>query len=357
MVVSPGAKTLKSKKTHKPNIAAKEGSKINIIFDLDATLINSVFHETVYGNEDPQQNINSIGPLKYGVIPGKKTNSGHEDNIMYYRPFTTELLAYLTKHPRVKLSVWSTGEQKYVENICKVLFGADWAKKLVVIISRKSRVPKYTSIITQTGEVFDSDFENNAIKDLDVLYKHQRWGRIFTPKNTLLIDDNFAHYVKNFGRNIIHVPGWDGVNSCDTVLFELQQWLEKAFAKSKCDMSKIAEFIPTNRQGMTSGPAGNLYRDDPSIIRTITKNNMICAPKLYKYHSCLKQVGRKPNLSPSAYTELKAKCAMDNLFPSTNHKISRKSGKSKNSKQTTRKPTKHNRPSRTTKSKSKSKSK
>jgi hypothetical protein len=99
-----------------------------------------------------------------------------------------------------------------------------------IVISRKASTPKYTYIISQTGEVFDSDFENQPIKDLDVLFNNKRWGKIFTDKNTLLIDDNTAHYEKNAGQNIIHVPPWDGINSCDTVLFELQQWLEKVLS-------------------------------------------------------------------------------------------------------------------------------
>ena len=207
---------------------------------------------------------------------------------MHYRPFTVELLEYLTKHPLVDISVWSAGEQKYVEGICQVLFGADWKKKLKIVISRKSSIPKYTSIISQTDEIFDSDFENKSIKDLDVLFKHQRWGRIFTPRNTILIDDAAERYLMNKGQNIIHVPGWDGINSCDTVLFELQQWFEKILGQSKSNinMADTPEFKITNKLGTTTGYVKRLWKDWPTYIQTISNNNNICKPKVLKYYKC-----------------------------------------------------------------------
>ena len=289
-------------------------SRINIIFDLDATLINSVFHETRYGNENPESHVNSIGPHQYVVIPGKHTPTGRTDNIMYYRPFAAELLEYLAKHPNVYISVWSTGEQKYVENICKVLIGAKWKKVMPIVISRKTRIPKFTSIISQTREIFDSDFENQAIKDLDVLFKHPKWGKTFTRKNTLLIDDNFAHYVKNAGNNIIHVPAWDGINSCDTVLFELKEWLGKLLGKKNYDMSKIQGFTLTNKLGMTFGPESNLYSDRPTTIKTISKNNTICAPRLVKYHQCIRKIQGDKTMESEKINKMQDKCVNNNLM-------------------------------------------
>lgn len=297
----------------------KDAKKINVIFDLDATLINSVHIDTVYGNPDPDLQITSLGPHRFGIIPGKKTATGQPSDIMYYRPFTVELLEYLTKHPLVDISVWSAGEQKYVEGICQVLFGADWKKKLKIVISRKSSIPKYTSIISQTGEIFDSDFENKSIKDLDVLFKHQRWGKIFTPRNTILIDDAAEHYLMNKGQNIIHVPGWDGINSCDTVLFELQQWFEKILGHdiSHINMADTPEFKITNKLGTTTGFAKRLWKDWPTYIQTVSTNNNICKHKVLKYYKC-KMAAHKDNLTPEQKTAIKTKCARDNLFPLPN---------------------------------------
>ena len=53
----------------------KDAKKINIIFDLDATLINSVHIDTVYGNPDPDLQLTSLGPHRFGIIPGKKTGN------------------------------------------------------------------------------------------------------------------------------------------------------------------------------------------------------------------------------------------------------------------------------------------
>ena len=59
--------------------------KINIIFDLDATLISSNMNFTKYGNKDPEWNTQSIGPHQSIIIPGPKLSEGQESNLLYYR--------------------------------------------------------------------------------------------------------------------------------------------------------------------------------------------------------------------------------------------------------------------------------
>jgi len=130
----------------------------NIIFDLDATLISSNINCVNNGAEEPDWNTQSIGPHQKVIIPGSSKNCKDEHNLMYYRPYGPELLLYLNELPNVNVSVWSSGEQKYVESICKVLFGTEWKTQLKIVISRNASVPKYSSIISQTGEIFDSDF-------------------------------------------------------------------------------------------------------------------------------------------------------------------------------------------------------
>jgi hypothetical protein len=313
-------------------------AKINVIFDLDATLINSVFIETIYGNQEPDLQLTSLGPHRLVIIPGKKTTTGQSNNIMFYRPFTVELLEYLNKHPLVDISVWSAGEQKYVEDICRVLFGADWKKKLKIVISRKASAPKYTSIISQSGEIFDSDFENKSIKDLDVLFNHVRWGQIFTRRNTILIDDAAEHYLMNKGQNIIHVPGWDGINSCDTVLLELQQWFEKILgqAKSHINMAATLEFNLKNRLGATTGNVKRLWKDWPTYIKTVSNNNNICKPRVLKYYKC-KMDANKDKLTPEQKIAINTKCARDNLLIKPSNTRRRKNTKTINKFHTTKK--------------------
>lgn len=293
-----------------------KGSKqaiINIIFDLDATLISSNNIPTNYGSPEPDWKTMTIGPHNMAIIQGSKTESGQENNLMLYRPYAAELINYLRRQKNVAISVWSAGEQKYVEGICQVLFGVDWRKTLKIVISRKDSTPKYTSIISQTGEVFDSDFENRSIKDLAVLFTHPKWGKIFTPKNTLLIDDAHEHYVMNKGRNIVHVPGWDGVNSCDTVLWQLQQWLRPLITKPPSDLSRVPEFETTSHLGMTSGYTRSLYNPFTKNLKTIEKNNRICGQKLINYYQCMAKM-KKPNMTPEDEDIRTDRCTQDYLI-------------------------------------------
>ncbi len=309
MVLSPAAQAKKTK-TQKtiPN-----QNKINIIFDLDATLINSMSTFTKYGDENPEWFIQSIGPHQHVNIQGPKTPNGQDNNLMYFRPYAPELLQYLAKHPLVNISVWSAGTQKYVEGICKVLFGVDWKKTLKIVISRKDSEPKYTSIISQTGEVFDSDFENRSIKDLDVLFTHKRWGKIFTRKNTLLIDDAFDHYVKNKGQNIVHVPAWDGINSCDTVLWELQQWFKHILAKPPHDITRVPTFEIKSHLGMTTGSQSKACSKISMLLQKIDKNNKVCAPKLINYYKC-RDAMRKPDMTFEQRDDMTTKCTQDHMI-------------------------------------------
>lgn len=311
MALSPAGKLMKS------NVQKKISSnkQINIIFDLDATLISSDINCVNYGAEDPDWTTQSIGPHQRVVIPGSSIYCPQkaDHNIMYYRPYAPELLMYLKHQKNINISVWSAGEQKYVEGICKVLFGPDWKTYLKIVISRKDSTPKYTSIISHTGEVFDSDFEGRSIKDLEVLFRHKKWGKIFTPKNTLLIDDAYDHYVKNQGRNITHVPAWNGYNSCDTVLFQLQQWLARLFKNSNLDMSKIPQFEITNHLGMETGNTRYGKSDVTNSLTKLDKNNRICAPKLINYYKCRDSM-RKPEMNLEQKYDMLVKCTTDHLI-------------------------------------------
>ena len=116
--INHNSKTKKNKKTN------NDSGKLNIIFDIDATLVQTFF------TRDDKANLMNIHPnSEYYIAKTKKSNF-----IIFIRNYAHILLRYCFEHFNV--GVWSTGSTNYINEILQHLLPTELYNKLNVIITR-----------------------------------------------------------------------------------------------------------------------------------------------------------------------------------------------------------------------------
>ena len=149
-----GDKKKITKKITQNKKTSDEPEKLNIIFDIDSTLIQSFFAR------NDKINLMSVLPNSEYYI-GK---AGKYTFLFFIRRYAHFLLRYCLEHFNV--GIWSTGTTKYIDEILHYLFPADLYNKLNVIITRDKQTDK--EIIckdTKNNKTFRlTKFNGNSIK-------------------------------------------------------------------------------------------------------------------------------------------------------------------------------------------------
>lgn len=203
-------------------------SKLNIIFDIDDTLIHSYFNK----NNDRNFSKGIYNNTEYELL---KTTSGIPF-IYFIRKYALFLLNYCFKHFNV--GIWSNGSHKYVIPLLKNLLTKSQYNKLNIIITSTNLNDKYTEYKNyKNNKKFKIDvFNKTRPKPLEYLYENYK---DFNNKNTLLIDDGSYNISVN-PLNSIYLPMYC-LNNDDNYLFNIYQWLSKHGKKK--DIRKIPKNI------------------------------------------------------------------------------------------------------------------
>lgn len=182
-------------------------NKINIIFDVDETLIHTVYDDWITINKETKHII---------------TNN----RLTLIRDYCSDLLDFCFKHFNV--GFWSTGTPKHILPIIKnVVPDKDNYKKINLLLCRThwdNKHTTYQNLLTKKKYKIVK-YNDNLVKPLDFLFTHTDFKRVFNIKNTLLIDDNPAHVGIN-PYNCIYIPKYCYENN-DTILLELLIWFDK----------------------------------------------------------------------------------------------------------------------------------
>jgi TFIIF-interacting CTD phosphatase-like protein len=150
----PLLKTIKSPIKDKK----EKKEKINVVFDLDETLIFSI----------PMKQVPAILP---DWLKKFKTHKMAEDFLVVERPGLQKFLDWVEQNFRI--TIWSAGSPEYVDFIRKNVFG-------------KRKV--YNVFNSKDCEVSQKIYGTHFIKNLELLWdKYNLKG--YGPDNTLIIDD------------------------------------------------------------------------------------------------------------------------------------------------------------------------
>ena len=184
--------------------------KINLILDLDETLINTVnFNFSNYETTDIVINGNST----VGII-----SLPNYLNLVFLRPYLREFLDFCFLHFNV--SFWTAGSRLYCQEILKlILTPAQYNETHIVLAKEES-----CWINLKDNSIFHCDINQNIAKKLDLLWKDPILGKVFQPENTLIVDDNPKVIIDN-PTNSLNIIPYLRTYKNDKVLCQLSNWL------------------------------------------------------------------------------------------------------------------------------------
>jgi len=189
-----------------------KANKINIIFDLDQTLIQSIFNFDV--NIKVPKNTHSV-----------KLNLKDEQFILFFRRHVNDLLNYCFDNFNV--GFWSVGNVGYVNTVLDNLISEKHKNKINLILARldiKKTHCIYQNQLTKKKYKVNR-YNYQTVKSLDLLFEHKDFKHIFKKKNTILIDDS-AYNISVNKYNSIQIPQFC-YNKQDNILLELIKWFKK----------------------------------------------------------------------------------------------------------------------------------
>jgi hypothetical protein len=205
----------------------KENYKLNLIFDIDETLIQSHHNESgiLYSYD------------KGDMMMGKSRNG---EFLIYLRPYLRQLLDFCYKY--FNISYWTSGETDYAKSILKNILSKSQYKKTKMILAR---VDQNEFKDCKTDKNYVINLHNDYIgKPLDYLWDHPDFRYIFNRNNTVIIDDNPLNIALNQHNSIFIYP-WCRFNKKDRKLKALIKLLKQhKKAKTVKDIKPYTLHIP-----------------------------------------------------------------------------------------------------------------
>lgn len=176
-------------------------NKINLIFDIDDTLI-----KTLLVKDNNQKNENLI-----------KVNNNY-GNVLF-RPYLKSFLKFCYKYFNV--GFWTAGSCLYCKEIIKLILNEQQYFETTMILARDNN----DYIDLKTNKFFKNIIKDKIIKPLDILWEDKTYNKIFNLKNTLLIDDN-SDILEINKNNYILVNEFENKNDNDSFLCYLSNLLD-----------------------------------------------------------------------------------------------------------------------------------
>ena len=207
-------------------------NKINLIFDIDATLINTLDFNF---NNFQVTNLGNIEDFKIGIIHWASYLL-----LVFLRPYLPELLSFCYKNFNV--GFWTAGNPLYCKEILKLILSEEQLDSTSIILARDG-----VDYINLKNNTTFNDINNESIKKpLESIWKDNKLMETFKPENTILIDDNINICCDN-PLNSINIPRFDRFSKEDDVLLRLQYLLD--FIKDLSDVRSIEKSININSSG------------------------------------------------------------------------------------------------------------
>jgi len=178
--------------------------KINIIFDLDHTLVHTILYDFC----NCKNNIdNSIS----GIIKNKDYIA-----ITFFRPFIFELLNYCFEYYNV--SFWTSGSYTYCIKIINLILSEIQYENTNIILATYDN--KHI-IDIKTDKLYTQTICKPFLyKPLELLWKDNKLKNVFNINNTIIIDDNIFVYKYNI-KNALLIEKYNYLNKNDSALFIL----------------------------------------------------------------------------------------------------------------------------------------
>jgi len=202
-----------------------DGNYLNIIFDIDQTLIDSMSVPKIPGRKLKVPDRKDIFIIDYP----------DSYNLVFKRPGCDELLKYCMNHKNIRVGIWSLGTTGHVWNVMRGLLDRKDLNKLTVMVGRKYLDPTHPSRQYYTEMKTKTDFrpplyQDRMSKPLTAFYGRKGshlTSAVMNPSNTIIID-NSPYNTEVNSKNSILVPNYEMGKSRDTAFNVILEWLRKA---------------------------------------------------------------------------------------------------------------------------------
>jgi len=198
--------------------------KLNIIFDLDETLIQTP--DIDLGN-NKSNILNFPNIANVGII-----SSGEMKTITYLRPYLKELLDYC--YENFNVGFWTAANYYYCIEVLKIILTEEQYDKTKVILARLD----YENIIEIKQNIKYTNENLNILnfKPMELLFNNYS-NLNFKIDNTVLIDDNMS--VCEYNKfNTIKINKFNRFNINDNALLQLLEWLKNGKYNTKIEFKE-----------------------------------------------------------------------------------------------------------------------
>ena len=233
---------------------------LNLILDLDNTLIHSVFPinnnyflKNIIGadmtnirytiTKNKIKKVNKKTKKNTKVRKTQKKEISSTEFLCFKRKQLTIFLRYCFNHFNV--GFWSSGETIYVENILKTILLPEEYKKCICIVSRDKMDEDaiYFKDKVNNKRFKIENVNKTVVKKLSYIYNNK-----ITSENTLLLDDDTRNKAANC-KNTILIPAYEYNIINDDCLFLLIEQFEKIKNKktiNTLDFNKVEDLLFKN---------------------------------------------------------------------------------------------------------------
>jgi len=185
-------------------------NKINLVLDLDETLINTLQFNF---NNNKTTNLDFSNNSTIGII-----NLPNYLSIVFLRPYLKSFLVFCYKYFNV--SFWTAGSSLYCKEVLKLILTEDQYENTQIILAKEDKC----YIELKTNKVFYCNHDLKIGKDLSIIWEDDNLGFFFRPNNTLIIDDN-SFVINENPQNSVRINPFSQKTKDDRVLCQLSNWL------------------------------------------------------------------------------------------------------------------------------------
>jgi len=230
-----------------PDSKSMGRTNLNIVLDLDETLVHSSPDMTSYNKLNLNRNLD-LGRRIYRLDMRDVVSTRGRGQITsmwgVIRPHVEEFLIFCFSYFK-RVIVWSAGSYGYVHEIVKILF---------------ARISQPHAVFTRED---CTEMDGNYDKNLNKLFNHSVLGKSLKANNTLIIDDRPVSF-NTCRNNGVLIPAYDpaprveNMKTDDYALLQLKAWFMQERVANSEDIrnldknviftSNISSLLPSNER-------------------------------------------------------------------------------------------------------------
>lgn len=253
------------KRAQKKAKSPRAFQRFHLVLDLDATCVSTISFDDPKGEAMYKQALESITEIE--KVDAKKASElrkrihlfslGDQKMWTILRPFAFEFMEFAAYYFN-RISVWSAGQEDYVNEIVSLLFPVymprpelvlSWSncERTFVEYDGSGKVEKVEKTLSETSSNGNSDYHSfgKPLRHLNLYLK----DKISTDLRHVMILDDRSDIAEDNINNLIQIPAYaptsftrnDLVYETDTAFSDLTKWLMRPEVKNASDVRRVGK--------------------------------------------------------------------------------------------------------------------